>query len=87
MFSLFEIETVLQEEVLVSIENPLQEVIIRVKESSGKFPFSVSIENVSKGFTHGKQTHSFPQKEQAEDKYGLMVEQYQQNGYSLTIAS
>lgn len=87
MFNLFEMENVLQEEVLVSTENPIQEIIIQVKESTGKYPFLVSIENTSKGFTHGKQTHSFPQMEQAEGKYGQMIQQYQQNGYASAIVS
>lgn len=87
MFNLFEIETVLQEKMLVSVENPLQELFIRVNVGSGKYPFCVSIENVSKGFTHGKQTHSFPQKEQAEDKYGQLIIHFLDNGYSLGVVS
>lgn len=87
MFNLFEIETVLQEKLLISADNPLQELVIRVKVGSGKYPFSVSIENVSKGFTHGKQTHSFPEKEEAEGKYNQLILKYQEDGYNLAIAS
>jgi hypothetical protein len=80
MLDLFAMEVVIKDEVLISVDKK-QFHKVEIKESTGVYPYQVSVESGSSGRIHGRQSYSFSNLEDAEKRFTSFVSSYREDGF------
>ncbi|PLS19177.1 hypothetical protein CVD28_01860 [Bacillus sp. M6-12] len=86
MLDLFAMEFIVKDAVLVS-DKSNQYHKVEIKESTGVYPYQVSVVSGSGQQIHGRQSYSFNKLEEAEERFNTFLSSYCEDGFSEKMVS